>query len=109
LYQVDRKEEIDFYQFLPIFTNYYLRRKHMGKKYKQLTIEERCQIEILLKSGNKLKEIATILQRSKATISRELNRNRGQRGYRHQQAQRKANMRRFKGQPYKMTSQVKNI
>jgi len=53
----------------------------------QLTQEERYQIEALLKVGHPQSEIAVVLKRHKSTISREVRRNRGLRGYRPQQAQ----------------------
>ncbi|MCG8427137.1 MAG: IS30 family transposase [Chromatiales bacterium] len=56
--------------------------------YHQLTEEERYQIYVLLKAGHTQKEIAALLGRSPSTISRELRRNRGLRGYRPAQAQR---------------------
>jgi IS30 family transposase len=63
-------------------------------KYKQLTQEERYQISALLKAGHDQSEIAMILKRDKSTISRELGRNAGLRGYRPIQAQRLADERR---------------
>ena len=62
--------------------------------YKQLTYEQRCQIEVLKKSGMTQQEIADAVETSQSTISRELKRNKGQRGYRHKQAQRKTAQRR---------------
>lgn len=62
--------------------------------YKQLTYEQRCQIEALKKSGMTQKQIADLVGTSQPTISRELSRNTGQRGYRHKQAQRKTDERR---------------
>lgn len=56
--------------------------------YQQLTAEERYQIYVLLKAGHKQKSIAKLLNRHPSTISRELSRNRGLRGYRPKQAQR---------------------
>ena len=56
--------------------------------YTQLTQEERYQIYALLKAGHTQTEIAMILKRHKSTISREIRRNSGLRGYRPQQAQR---------------------
>ena len=53
----------------------------------QLTQEERYQIESFLKMGHHQSEIAVVLKRDKSTISREVRRNRGLRGYRPQQAQ----------------------
>lgn len=54
--------------------------------YTQLTREERYQICSLLKAGHSPSEIARLIKRHKSTISRELRRNRGQRGYRPRQA-----------------------
>ena len=53
----------------------------------QLTQEERYQIESLLKRGHHQSEISVVLKRHKSTISREVRRNRGFRGYRPKQAQ----------------------
>ena len=60
------------------------------KHYTQLAQEERYQINALMKAGNSLSEIASILGRSKSTISREVRRNKGLRGYRPKQAHRLA-------------------
>lgn len=57
-------------------------------KYTQLTEGERYQIYGLLKEGFTQKAIAENLERNPSTISRELNRNKGLKGYRHQQANR---------------------
>ena len=57
-------------------------------RYTQLTQEERYQIAALLKAEHKQTEIAMILNRHKSTISREIHRNTGLRGYRPGQAQR---------------------
>jgi IS30 family transposase len=54
--------------------------------YKQLTQEQRYQIFALLKAGHGQSEIAHNIRVHKSTISRGLRRNRGQRGYRPQQA-----------------------
>ncbi len=56
-------------------------------RYTHLTQNERYQIHILSKAGHDQSEIARMLDRSKSTISRELKRNCGQRGYRPKQAQ----------------------
>ncbi len=55
--------------------------------YTHLTREERYQIYALKKAGHKQYEIAELLERSKSTISRELAKNIGGRGYRPKQAQ----------------------
>lgn len=54
--------------------------------YKQLTQGQRYQIYVLLKAGHNPSEIAHFIRVHKSTISRELKRNRGQRGYRPKQA-----------------------
>lgn len=60
------------------------------KKYQQLTLEQRYQISAAMKLGYKQNEIAKEAGVHKSSISRELKRNRSQRGYRPQFAQRKA-------------------
>lgn len=62
--------------------------------YTQLTQEERYQIYILKKAGNRQTEIAALLGRNKSTISRELKRNTGLKGYRPKQANERALKRR---------------
>ena len=57
------------------------------RRYTQLTGEQRYQIDALMKAGHNQSEIAVIMGRDKSTISRELRRNRGLRGYRPKQAQ----------------------
>jgi IS30 family transposase len=56
-------------------------------RYTHLTQDERYQIHILRKAGHDQSEIARVMERDKSTISRELKRNCGQRGYRPKQAQ----------------------
>lgn len=56
-----------------------------GMTYTHLTQEERYQIYILKKTGHKPSEIAKVIGWNKSTISRELSRNSGRRGYRPQQ------------------------
>ena len=55
--------------------------------YTQLTEHTRYQIYVLLKAAHNQTEIAMIIGCHKSTISRELTRNRGQKGYRPTQAQ----------------------
>ncbi len=62
--------------------------------YTQLTQEQRYQIYALLKMGHNRTEIAAVIEMHKATISRELGRNSGLRGYRPKQAHHKALSRR---------------
>jgi len=64
------------------------------RTYTQLTREERYQIYVLKQAGHQQNEIAKMLDRHKSTISRELRRNRGLRGYRPKQAHRLALARR---------------
>jgi len=66
--------------------------------YKQLTQCQRYQIKVLLKSGRTQTEIAEAIDVHKSTISRELKRNKGKRGYRPKQAHRKAMNRRKQNQ-----------
>lgn len=54
--------------------------------YTQLTQDQRYQISALLKMGHNQKEIAAVIGTDKSTVSRELSRNKGLRGYRPKQA-----------------------
>lgn len=54
--------------------------------YNQLTYEQRYQINALLKMGHNESEISKCIGVHKSTISREIRRNQGQRGYRAKQA-----------------------
>lgn len=77
------------------------------KDYHQLTQALRYQIEILKKAGKNQKEIAELINVSPSTISRELQRNKGKKGYRPKQAQIKAdNRRKLTARPLKMTALV---
>jgi len=62
--------------------------------YTQLTQEQRYQIAILRKAGHIQSDIADMIGAHKSTISRELARNTGQRGYRAKQSHRLAMERR---------------
>jgi len=62
--------------------------------YTQLTQEQRYQIHALMKARHSQTDIALIVDVHKSTVSRELRRNRGLRGYRPQQAQQLALQRR---------------
>ncbi len=75
--------------------------------YHQLTENERYQIYAMKKLGHSQKEIADLLSRSPATISRELKRNQGLRGYRPGQAQRLSDIRRCEAhKAVKVTQEV---
>jgi len=58
------------------------------RRYAQLTLEQRYQIQALLKTGHPYSEIAQVVGVHKSTISREMRRNHGLRGYRPRQAHR---------------------
>jgi len=75
-------------------------------KYTQLTEGERYQIYGLLKEGFSQKAIACNLKRHPSTICHELKRNKGLKGYRHQQANRFAVERRCTAQKHiKLTAE----
>jgi IS30 family transposase len=69
------------------------------RHYTQLTKEQRYQISALLKTGHSQREIAETIGKSRSTISRELKRNHGRRGYHPRQADQKAQARRDKAKP----------
>ena len=76
----------------------------MPKGYRHLTYDKRCQIYALLKSGCAKTEIAQLIGVHRSTITNELKRNTGGKGYRYKQAQEKASARRAaaSGAPRKM-------
>jgi IS30 family transposase len=66
--------------------------------YRQLSIEERCEIARLHEDGQSIQKIAAALDRQPSTISRELKRNSGSKvGYRPSYAQQQAAARRWSG------------
>jgi len=69
------------------------------RTYNQLTQEQRYQIYALRKTKHSFSEIATVLGVHKSSVSRELKRNQGNRGYRPQQAHELALGRRSKSVP----------
>lgn len=73
-------------------------------RYKHLTTASRCQIYALQSTGMQQKAIAKHLGVSASTVSRELKRNAGKRGYRYKQADTKAVERRHQAstRPQKM-------
>ena len=76
--------------------------------YTHLSLEERHYIELQLKEGVSQNKIAKALGRSQSSLSRELNRNTGQRGYRHKQAHGKAEDRhKEKAKSMKLTDEIK--
>ena len=64
--------------------------------YTQLTQEQRYQISALLKTAQSQTKVAEVIRVHRSTVCREIKRNRGKRGYRPQQAQRKAESRQQK-------------
>ena len=56
------------------------------RSYKQLTQEQRYVIKVMNQAGHSQKMISKFIEVHPSTISRELRRNRGDRGYRHKQA-----------------------
>lgn len=79
------------------------------RTYRRIAYEDRCQMYALQKAGKTQAEIGQALGFSQGTVSRELSRNTGQRGYRFEQAQRKAQARQVEGrhQPRKLTGRVR--
>jgi len=69
------------------------------RTYKQLTIEQRYHISVLLKTEKKVSDIAKIVGVDKSTISRELRRNKSKKGYRPKKAHELAMSRQRKGKP----------
>lgn len=81
----------------------------MAKGYRHLTYEQRCQIYAFLKRGTSQEIIAKLLGITQSTVSREISRNCGGRGYRYKQAQKNASTRRNKAssRARKLTSELK--
>jgi len=78
--------------------------------YKHLSLEERHYIELSMKNEKTLSEIGKELGRSQSTITREIARNKGLRGYRHNQADRMANKRHeIKRKAVKLTTKIADI
>lgn len=78
--------------------------------YLHLSLAERYYIEIELKMEVSINSIAKAMGRSQSTISREIHRNTGQRGYRHKQADRLTDERHAnKPKPVKLTDEIKYL
>ena len=69
----------------------------MGRSYGQLSLEDRCEIARLSANGSSVRQIASALDRSPSTISRELKRNQAQAGYKAGYANQRSRARRWKG------------
>ena len=76
--------------------------------YNHLTQHQLSQIQVLKSTGIKISKIAEAIGVHASTVSREIKRNTGGCGYRHQQAQRLADTRRLEASstPTKMTATV---
>jgi len=83
----------------------------MAASYHHVTRDIRCQIYALRSTGQSLREIALAVGKNKSTISREISRNTGKRGYRFKQADETAKARRSEGSktPRKMTDELQCI
>jgi transposase, IS30 family len=75
--------------------------------YKRVTSEERRLINIWWQVGESMREMARRLQRAASSISREIKRNKGGRGYRAKQAHEKAQARGRREGPRRFTPEVK--
>ena len=79
-------------------------------KYNHLTSEQRYTIEVLLRQKKSRKEIAQTIGISESTLSREIRRNSGQRGYHWKQAQAKATDRQRRMQNYRnLTLELRSL
>lgn len=75
--------------------------------YTRVTEAERSQIYALRQAGKGNNEIARLIGRDRGTVSREVRRNRGERGYRWQQAHRQAAERAKRPGPRRFTEEVR--
>lgn len=79
-------------------------------KYHHLTSEQRYTIDVLLRQKKSRKEISQTIGVSESTLSREIKRNSGQRGYHYKQAQVKATDRQRRLQNYRnLTLELRNF
>jgi IS30 family transposase len=69
----------------------------MGRKYRQLSLEDRCEIARLQGDGASLRQIAAALHRPPSTIAREIKRNPSREGYKPTFAQEQTRARRWAG------------
>jgi IS30 family transposase len=82
----------------------------MGRTYKQLSLEERCEIARLSADGSSIRQIAAALDRPPSTVSRELNRNRGVHvGYKPGYAQQQTRARRWKGSRLERDASLRRV
>jgi IS30 family transposase len=77
-------------------------------KYRRIKYEDRCQNDALSKRGASQESIASILGVGQSAVSREMCRNRGQRGYRFKQAEAKAQARQaIRSKPRKLMAPMR--
>jgi transposase, IS30 family len=70
----------------------------MGRRYEQLSLEQRCTIARHRQAGKTIRQIAAVMDRAPSTIARELKRNSGtQVGYQPAYAEQQTKSRRWKG------------
>lgn len=70
----------------------------MGHRYRQLSLDDRCEIARLQVQGSSVRQIAAALDRAPSTITREIKRNRGRQvGYKPGYAQEQTKARRWAG------------
>jgi transposase, IS30 family len=83
----------------------------MPKGYQHVTRDIRCQIYALKSTGISLRKIALAVDKNVSTISREIARNTGERGYRFNQADKKTIERRSEASraPKKLTDELKEV
>lgn len=81
----------------------------MGKKYSQLSLEDRCRIACLQEKGFSLRKIAADLGRSPSTIAREVKRNSGNKvGYKPAHADKVALSRNWRGSRLERNEDLRN-
>jgi transposase, IS30 family len=70
----------------------------MGRRYRQLSLDDRCEIARLSADGRSIRQIASALDRAPSSIAREIKRNRSrQAGYKPNFAQQQTRARRWTG------------
>ncbi len=80
----------------------------MGKRYTQLTLEERCEIARLYTAKHSIRQIAANLDRSPSTITREIKRNRSKKsGYQPVYANQQSQARRWSGSKLDRNSELR--
>ena len=81
----------------------------MSRTFRNIDHDERCQISTLLKVGFSTSAIARELNRSRSTVHREIDRNSGEQGYDHNEADEKAKARRRAAScvPWRFTSEMR--